>query len=172
MSSNGYRLAAVDITNHLARYQAIYLQPEEPRARAGGSWICASTRKNPGAQARGGGRVTRNWKHAALLLQLLEGLELYHQKRPSTAGIHLRMEAYQLAVRFFFLCALARYLPDLVSTNAVTFVISQQTGLQDGATPALILGHCACKAKKAKKRCRSTFLSPKDCSGNDLDRCL
>lgn len=36
-------------------------------------------------------------------------------------------------------CALARYLQDLVSTDAVTFVITQQTGLQDGATPTLLL---------------------------------
>ena len=36
-------------------------------------------------------------------------------------------------------CALARYLQDLVSTDAVMFVITQQAGLQDGATPTLLL---------------------------------
>ncbi len=36
-------------------------------------------------------------------------------------------------------CALARYLQDLVSSNAVTFVITQHTGFQDGATPTLLL---------------------------------
>lgn len=36
-------------------------------------------------------------------------------------------------------CALARYLQDLVSSDAVTFVVSQQTGFQDGTTPTLLL---------------------------------
>lgn len=36
-------------------------------------------------------------------------------------------------------CAVARYLQDLVSTDAATFHISQQSSFQDGTTPTLLL---------------------------------
>lgn len=36
-------------------------------------------------------------------------------------------------------CAIARYLRELVSSDAVTFPIAQQPGLQAGATPTLLL---------------------------------